>query len=419
MTEPEHRLEIVVTPLAPLFFGEPRSRSAGEAHHGRTLFPPPIQSWQGLVRTHVLRAAGDPSDLKRQGVIADIVGQPDRLPDGWQLYGPFPANADDGVVTPWFPVPRILLRRGNARPGQSRFIYARELTEPDSDCDDETKMLSSHGNLALTGRPELEATALNSHWCDAPTLLHILGGTASDPKLQLTLCKGWPPFIQDEVQPGLALESIGNGVRSAAARHGMLYFLRQMRLNDDSMFVGGLWGNLNAHIDSDQLSSSQGEWGGKSRAVWVEMNERETASRRFHPDWAKLIDGAHLKAAPASEEQRYWLTLLKPVVLEQPMDPRPRLEGLDQVRFVVESANIGRPETLGGYDYVGRKPRDNTQAIPAGSSWLFHLSGGSESLRLRALRQLNNGFVLGDPEAARFGYGQTLVGLAAPDTVLI
>ena len=93
-----HSEDFLVRPLDTVWFRGPRPFVAGEDSSDPGLFPPTPWTFQGLVRTHLLLAAlpGD-LDLADRRTIIELVGPPDRLPEGWRLEGPFPAKAGEGV----------------------------------------------------------------------------------------------------------------------------------------------------------------------------------------------------------------------------------------------------------------------------------------------------------------------------------
>ena len=107
-----HDADFLVRPLDTVWFRGPRPFVAGEDSSDPGLFPPTPWTFQGLVRTRLLLTALD-GDLDRadRRTIAELVGPPDRLPEGWRLDGPFPAaERGDGALEPWLPAPRFLLR---------------------------------------------------------------------------------------------------------------------------------------------------------------------------------------------------------------------------------------------------------------------------------------------------------------------
>ncbi len=411
-TSPLPEQWFIARPLGALFFGQPRPKVAGETHRANSQFPPPVRAWQGLLRTHFLRAIRPPLDLNDHSRPArekrkDLVGSAWQLPRGWQIWNSLPACLDKSDPyrprwMPWTPVPRFLLKGSN---GQA--CYARPVAD-------------HHGGLPekpLLGRPELGARAAdgNAQWCSAATLKKLLSGEdESHIDLKADCCPR-PPFVHEETQPGLALDN-RNG-RSANSLNGMLYFLHQLRLDREGGFLGGFSGTLPAGTDRDAIDSAQGAWGHKGRPVMIET------TREIADDWLELLRGDHLTGAAeyADDETRFWLVTLTPVAVEDPADPKPRLEEFPDLHFACEGVLSGRPVTIGGLDMANGSPLENRPMLPAGTAWLFRLEGDA-SQRRAALLALNNSFRLGHRQEAAFGYGHTLVGLVASaehDTVHI
>ena len=402
------QLWFVARPMGPLFFGDTRPNQAGELHHAWSRFPPPVRAWQGLLRTHLLRAVRPALDLNDHSRVArerckELVGSAHRLPRGWQIHGAMPAElcAEDGEAgepawLPWLPMPAMTLKeKRKEQPDCLR--YPRPLPDRQGGLPE---------NQPLLGRPDLDCRAAGG-WCSARTLLALLGGELEGKPLKSL---EWtpdvrPPFVREETQSGLALDNRAG--RSANAMNGMLYFQRQLRLDDGCGFIGGIEGALPEGLDPSALSQAQATWGRKARPVALETTERLASA------WRALQSGEHLGdfRNAVDEQDCFWLITLTPVALDEPTHPQPRLEDFPGVRFITEGAIAGRPVTVGGFDMARGEPLENQAMLPAGASWLFRLEGGDGQTRAAALRALNNGFRLGHPHQAAFGYGQTLVGL--------
>ena len=408
-------LQFYIRPLEPLFFGPPHSISAGETHHLRSLFPPPVSAFQGLIRSAILHAVNTPLDLNDFSKSAcreraTLVGTPDELPPGWQFHGPYPAHRSaekPHQFIPWLPVPRLLFGDGKKTP-----CYAHWLDNAQGGMDD----LSDNAGHLL-GRPERDAVDSLRGWCSVENLHATLRGSAESEWSGAGYRQELPPFVAWDGQAGLALDrkdGDGERKRSVTARHGMLYFQQRLRLKVDSGFIGGLSGQLPAGVSTHALSGGTGTWGRKSRPVALTLAGNNAFSRH----WRELLAGEHLAgfdSTPPSENDLFWLVTLTPVALEHSTAPHPRLaEG--SVTFQCLAALPGPYVVAGGYDLASGSPRANRKLVPAGSAWLFRLMGGDPAARRRALLSLNNAFPLGPPQEAAFGYGHTLVGIAPPAT---
>ena len=396
-------LDVFVRPLEPLFFGPTHSINAGENHHMHSLFPPPISACQGLIRTRILHAYPDldlndfSSNARKQR--EEKIGTPDRLPEGWQLNGPFPAAMNAERVQPWLPVPRALFADRLNKP-----FYAYLLDNAQKGIDDL--------NANLLGRPRQNALKPLGGWCSSANLSAFLFGEAES-NWQASEWGRRPHFVVDDRQAGLALDR-KDGARSVNSRHGMLYFQKRLRLKPGSGFLGGVSAALPSSIVNTGLAQAAGVWGRKSRPVELSaVSESELC-----PLWRKLLEGQHLerfKETSESAQQLFWLVTLTPVFLDEPTQPLPRINST-AVEFECLAALPGPPVVVGGYNLVHGSPRANRKLLPAGSAWLFRLNGGDVEAQYRVLRNLNNAFPLGPIDEAAFGYGHTFVGIAPIDT---
>lgn len=395
----------LVEPAEPVVFGPPKSGFAGEAHRVASQFPPSPRTFQGLVRTRLLLGADPPLDLAAQAsasAIADLVGPPGSLPDGWQLSGPFPAAPDetptDGdqspPLCPWVPAPRFLLAcsRQDRRP-----LFARRILCPSH------PVLSDLGDADATpslGRPEEGAVSPLGGWIGPANLRAALEGEASE---SLWDPNQWaprrPPFVRTEMQPGLAIDP-----QTGTARHDALYFAQALRFAPGSGLFGRLDGPLAAGLSAQSLTQGAVQAGRKGRLAAF----RPVPS--LHPDWAHVMQGRHLPETVNWDEERFWLVALTPAFLTDPGQPLDRFTASGGVTVIVEAALTGASMTVGGFEMVSGRPRPNRLYVPAGSVWLIRLDGSTPEARAAALRALNNHHILGDPTEAAMGFGHTLVG---------
>jgi CRISPR-associated protein Cmr3 len=408
-----------VRPVEPLYFGTPRSFAAGEAHHGRSLFPPPPSTFQGLVRSHLLRAVEPPHDLNDTSEAAralreQLVGGPEALPPGWQIQGPFPAsrrraagqNEDQEFqLAPWVPTPRFLLRAGASRvaPRHAR-VVAPALSLGRSTGFQRAASDLGTGDLWLLGRPEENATEPLEGWVGPANLRWALArrGEWSWKEYGSYI----PPFVHPESRPGLAIDP-----NTGTPEHGMLYVLETLRFQQragvegsTSGLVGWFRGELDARIPEDALGHGTAAAGRKGRLAAVEP------AGAFDPDWEAVKHGDHLPPH-VSEEDLFWLLALTPARLAEPLRPAVRLPLSGAASVVIRGALIGPPLTLGGYELASHRSRPNRSYVPAGSAWLLQLRGGDRSSRAEALRRLHDAHPLGPSAEAGFGFGHTFVGL--------
>ncbi len=395
-----------VLPREPLYFGPPASLPAGDTHHGRSLFPPPVSAWQGLVRTRLLEAAGlDLQDRSRQGreARAALVGGPDELPPRWRLEGPVPfVPGADGRAEGWFPTPLwVHQAKDDVDPdAPPRPLVAEPLRVP------EVNAMQSDlsWQLVPVGAPKAGRTSPLGGWLGAGDLLRVLGGGLP---AQLSR-EAWadrrthwdlPPFVHWETRPGLALE--GN---TGTAREGMLYFVRTLRFSPGSGLAGWIHGLLPEGIPADALHEGTVSAGRKARPVmFAPLDLRSRA-------WDEVRAGAYLPPKVPRESCDFWLYLASAGRIEVPVRPTIPSPEPDVV-LEVRAALLHKPVWQGGFSIETGRARPNSPFVPAGSAWLVRMSGGTPEQRARVLAELHGTSPLVAPSRAAFGEGRMFVGL--------
>ncbi|MFC1642669.1 type III-B CRISPR module-associated Cmr3 family protein [Myxococcota bacterium] len=386
-----------VEPVESLMFGQPRSFAAGEAHRSVSLFPPSPYAFQGLVRSRLLHATRGPLDFEAAGArerIETLVGSPDALKPDWQITGPYPAlrrQIEEGttVLEPWLPVPRFLVR-GRAR----EILWARPVADVQGG-------LSDLGEMLLFGRPEAGPCKALTGWLSAAALKAALTSGRSRSPLEWTHDSwrpGLPPFVEQELRPGLAITPGG-----AAARHGLLYFLEALRFAPDGGFWARFAPELSDDFETSALETGMASFGRKGRLV------RFGGVAEVDPAWRSLLAGEHLPQE-ISETELCWLVALSPLRLDDPRELVLRTPLPDGVKLEVRTALTGPPLTLGGFSLARGTARPNRVYVPAGSAWAVGLVGGTPHTRAQALRTLHDSHPFGPPEEAAMGFGHILAG---------
>ena len=420
------RTDFWLRPLEPLFFGPPRSFVAGEAHHASSAFPPSPWTLQGIVRTHLLKAArrnldhslADRSPAARREREA-LVGSPDALPAGWQIDAPVPVEQqevnDEPRLHAWFPAPRFLFRRsarGDGAPVRGHVLIDRVGDSSWDIADDRISSWADRGDTVIVGPPpDAGEPKPLSGWIDARNLRWALTGQGSwspdghDDDL--------PPFVRRERQTGVAIDD-----REGTAQDRMLYTMERLRFREGS----GLWSNLEvdpvpAGLHPDKLPRGIAHAGRRVRPV--ELAPAPEKSR----DWQAVERPDEWLTRLAGEEPqdrvRIWLYLASPVYVAVDQDrPRIQVGSGSGVEVRVRAALIGPPELHGGLRMASSRSRGNQMLVPAGSAWLIDVEGGQPAERARVLRALHGGYPLADPlnnpdagAHAAFGFGRTLVGI--------
>ena len=418
--------EFWLRPLDPLFFGPPRSFSAGEAHHASSAFPPSPWTLQGIVRTHLLKTTMLKYRLSERGPAArqereELVGPPDALPDGWRLAPPMPVvevedknSYDSSYLDAWFPVPRFLFRRPDDRNGPP--VRAQVLVGGISNsswdlADDRTASWAQRGEALVVGPPPGEGDPKPLRgWIDARNLRWALTGHGSwssaghDADL--------PPFVKRERQVGVAInDSLGT------AQDQLLYTRQRLRFAERS----GLWSRLDitsAHdsLRPDALRQGIAHAGNRVRPVELVCPPEKSADWRAVERPHDLL--AQLSGKAPDEKVRVWLYLASPVfITADQSSPQIHTGAGSGVKVRVRAAFVGPPEVHGGLSMASGASRGNQMLVRAGSVWLIELTGGPPAERERILKALHGGYPLADPENkdecvhAAFGFGRTFVGI--------
>ncbi len=384
--------DIAIAPLGALYFGDGRPLTAGETDHGVGRFPPSPRTFQGLVRTALLREVNglDLGPGADQDRIAALVGPPDRLPEGWQIVGPWLAEWDSetgdraDAVAPWLPRPLYLGERPGAPERSLETVEIKPLgTDMKWDLGEAVGSASIADARARQRPAFLKPAALRNL---------LAGSRPSDAD------GGLPRFVQAEPRTGLALEP-GKSV----ARTGMLYTLGFHRFADQAGFVLRFRGTLTGGLSSTALTRGVATIGGRNRLA------RLLAVSNWSRDFRAALATDHLPAAPGDGD-RFWLWTTTPAAVDCPWAPVLTPERIGDARATVVTAVVGRTERIGGFSLAEGCSAAVRTHVPAGSAWLIALDGGSAEDRGALLRSFHDAFPLGtDPGASAMGFGHTLV----------
>lgn len=407
-------LTTFMRPLEWVHVGPPSSAPAGEAHHTKSLFPPPASTWQGALRTALLRAVSglNLSPSTDKSTITNLVGPPDKLPIGWQMDGPWPAGPSKLGLMPWLPVPAWLLSESEDDDHKQTRHELATMAEPD---EPEVDWLSGgpSGSDPQDWRPWSSRRLLRptpaQGWLSVADLLRLLAGHPDG----LTV-KELPPFVHRDVRPGVAVKPDGS------PRSGMLYFLEAHRFDDEAGLLGGVQGPLHPDLPSDALHRGTAVLGRKHRQLTLQ------APPPLDPAWELFTAGAHLPDQ-LPDGARVWVGLSTPAFLDKEADrQQPPLETESSrqagVTFTAKATLLGKELVRGGLRVYGRGDPQilpNRPWLPAGSGWLVQVQGGDPASRAAAVRSLHHRCLLGPPELRAFGAGRLLVGLDPSSPILL
>ena len=408
-----------MNPVSSLYFGPPGAFNAGEDHVGESWFPPPISSFQGMIRTKLLQEAGVFSPRER---VADLVGPPDKLPEGWQLTGPFPARyLPNKRFEVWLPTPAFLLPPMDKK--ATLPLFGRQCSPKGEDVmlmDDDMCLNKPPNNneveqfLTLAGTPGMAEEKPMQGWLTARNLLWALNPKNSQLEWKTHECAlNLPPFVFKETKSGLAREKQPNDsimTITGRAKESMLYFLRRLRFAPLSGLTGCLkLPKASPLPDDDALNHGTLPGGSKGGVVAFEKLIAKDDS------WVKIMNGDHLDNsmeqdhAKKPERDMVWITLISPGQWESFKDLSAILKPPEPVSLTIVSFVGHSPIYLGGYNLVKKLPRQAMPWYPAGTSILAQLSGGSVKERINYLKELNYSCLLAPEESRLFGYGHILV----------
>jgi len=346
---------IFLRPITSVYFGSPGSFNAGEmagsVRGSKSMFPPPISSFQGMIRTKLLIDSG----ITDQKEIPALVGKPKELPDSWALQGPFPVRLLEKRLDIWFPVPKCLFSSPQA-PVKARLFYPPE----------EEKFLADKNfeGLHLAGVPCKNEKPL-SGWVSSQNLFWALSNRGSSKWNENEYSsEDLPPFVWWEFKPGLGIDR-----ERRAAKEGMLYFLSSLRFKDNAGLIGWFKGKLAERLSENALKRGVITAGKK----WGVMAFEETSLK----DPYCLLKIAQQVSSDISIE--------------------------------VVSVITGKSVKFSGFSFVEKRPKRISHWFPPGASFLVRVSGGSLEERKQVLLLWNNTCVFAAESLRAFGYGHIIV----------
>ncbi len=390
-----HDGDFLVHPLDAVWFRDGRPFVAGESCFDQGMFPPSPWTFQGMIRTVLLRSAiSGELDKISPDEIQRLVGLPDSLPRGWRIEGAFPAEVNrDEVWMPWFRTPRFLLkpnRKGDVP------VHAHAKIKVDFGDD---YLANNSPDMILLGNPGLDDSKPLGGWISASNLLWAFTGEVQWDH------KGYahqlPAFVKREARTGVRIER----KRGAAADH-MLYTAARHRFRQNSGLVGRLTGTSDASIPDNALWHNWCE-AGRNGAI-TELK----GPVKLDDSWERLRKGLHLQinADRVPNRMGIWVTLLTPALVTEAPHPFSNLEALSpRVKLIGRLAVEGA--WIGGFNRIVGAGRQTCSFWATGSSWLFEINGGSPKDQLKAARILQGLDPYQSTELEALGFGQRVAGL--------
>lgn len=417
-------------PLDVLMFRDSRPFTGGESHRARSVFPPSPLTFQGAIRSVLLKEAlsqegkefaeyrdslvNGGGDETIQRICAELGTGKD--PGRLMFTGPFLSRDGEGLL---FPVPRDLIACPDGKLRGRRVSTGQELGGSFS----EPFVPGTRGNqqkVSILGGQEggrLPAGA----WLSAGDLVSYLRGEVVDERDPAAI-------FHRELRAGIALD---RDRRTVAM--GMLYVAEYIRLQGDMGFLcevtidgeDGVGGDLLSPLRTPGVLQLGGE--GRAcryqavaedplevvRSVWT----AEVLSTAFSGRLLKLY-----LATPAIFRNGWLPDFINPATLEGTVGT------CGQVRLKLVAGAVGKPLSIGGWDLAQGQPKPLVRAVPPGSVYFFQvlkgsaqdvanlLHGTSKVQALGAGAPGGEGEFLGEPQhLARFGFGLTFVGVTSSE----
>jgi len=349
-----------------LFFRESRPHDTSGGTELASLFPPPIRTLAGAIRTWIgtqlgvdwqgyAASAGKPYwvneiDLVHQIGFGDDVGC-------LRLRGPWPTYKNRRL----YPAPAFLVEgrgRNKGVPERGRLFIADPV----------------HGDFGRVHMPSCDligAKARPGNWLTTRGLTRVLAGGLPGPD---------QVFSEEQLFQGEPRLGIARNNQNRVPLEGLLYQTQHIRPHEDLAFQVEVTG---IHAGIKLPKSGQVRFGGEGRLASVEINEPEPGLEPKRPE-------------SGAETRGIVLCLLTPADLDGDWKPpgfQPRRVNntttwtgmIGGIRLELLAAAIGEPTYRGGWDMARRRPRPMRAWLPAGSTWYCRVLDGSYDKALKAL----------------------------------
>lgn len=359
------------TPVDTLFFRDGRPFEA-EALQGEaeSLFPPPTRTLMGACRLALARGQGYKGPAAWSGKLARVLGDgPDSVGE-LRFSGPHLSLGKEALI----PFPMHVLGEQGADADGNVFFTPTTFLEPGE------AVLCDLGQARLPV-PKTKGVALQSG-----------EGLYLRPAAFEAVLEGKLPGKDDVVLPErLYVRETRIGLeRDAATRtavQGKLFGATHLRLRDDVSFVVDVEGVPKGWAkDCPPLVGL----GGESRMAELELAD---AAKKLKTPLGAIESGG-----------RCTVTLLTPLQLTKATMFGPGAMFADWSGVRVESASLGKPIFLGGWDFKERKSLPLRPYLPPGSTWFCSVDANRmKDMQARHLSCLGS-------EGA-FGFGAVALGI--------
>lgn len=353
-------------PLDTLFIrdGAPFQAGEGGLRGHVSLFPPPINTCQGAIRTALAYGQGwtpnSGTDFPEELGNSENIGK-------LKFKGPYIFKEEL-----LFPVPLHIVAK--EKPDNITYYYLEPIAK--YKCD-----LKSNDHIYLPGlKNNIPGVKPVTGWVNRDDMTKVLSGNLDN----ITVYKA-NDLWTTENRVGIIINR-----ETGSAEEHMLYSTFHIRVKKDvaiAVSVGGVpesWHkNVRSHIN----------FGGEGRVASIEQN---------------INNNDYLPALPKLKNQNgkifFTVSLLTPgyfgqetkdVVLEGPT--------LKDIKANIITACLGKITQVGGWDIVNKEPRELIPLIPAGSTWFFE----ADEKHMADIQKLHGSSI---GYETKMGYGQIVIG---------
>lgn len=380
------------TAIDTLFFKEARPMETPGSTELGSLFPPPIRTLAGAIRSSIAEDMGvDWAEFheNNQPEIENIIGNSEST-GTLKFKGPWLHYCGQRL----YPAPLNLAAKynetGRSIKEREQIIHLAAFTIGDAHrCD-----LAKNGSMAAL--PCLPAgmegcKALQNHWLTTEALELVLAGQEKKINTSNAVVKKINLY-KDEHRLGIARDN-----RNGMVKEGLLYQTRHLRLTKDTSVCLDLEGHEN--LPGNRLI----KLGGEGRMAMIQTVPK--------PDFPK---------PPQIGEQTCQgviLYLLTPLLLKEGDEFLPGFSWnerekisiwkgeLNKIPLVLISAVLGKVQREGGWDMAKHQPRPVRSFIPAGSAFYCEVEDNNVPGAMKALHNTLVG------EETNWGYGHIATGL--------
>ncbi|MFK0571214.1 type III-B CRISPR module-associated Cmr3 family protein [Endozoicomonas sp.] len=404
MSDQNNSWRLTLTPVDSWYFRESRPHGAAGADRLESLFPPPVKTLVGAIRTRLGECLNVDWQAFRQGTaffedisINALMGDSDS--SGTLRFGPVQIGFGDQGET-LFPWPSVLMEKNE---GGRLYRYAR--LQPGS---------VEHCDLGKVALPEMISNGQDMSGSKVPENQYI-----GRQWLEQVLRGETPPDTSGKQPPQVVLHKdiftleprLGIAINQtrATVEDGMLYQTSHLRMAENtgiSITLTGLPELVARRLQSDFQASPVIRFGAEGRMAALAMESIESPEL---PDCPK----------PAGNEQGFMVMLLsdgdfgpvresplpgfKPALTDDQQTVwRGQLHGIEAELHCVMA---GKPVRRGGWDLKNGRPTAMKSYVPAGSCYFLKPLDGASVFDAMAL----HGQAIGNQ--TEWGYGRILCGL--------